>query len=66
MIKAKIHREGKDLVLLGIDAENVRRLQDDKPILVKGKSIGIDADIWIVYGETLDDICKKYHLPTIQ
>ena len=65
MIRAKLHRAGKDLVLLGIDAENVKRLKAGKPILVKGESIGLEADIWIAYGDTLAAICKKYNLPSV-
>lgn len=46
-------------VILGIDAENVRRLQEDKPILVKGDELGIDNDIYIIYGKTLHEVMQK-------
>lgn len=62
MIKAKTINGS---VLLGIDRENIKRLQDNKPIRVKGSELGIDHDIFIVYGETLDDIAKEFNLPAI-
>lgn len=45
---------GGKLVILGLDAENVRRLTHNEPILVKGETIGMPDDTLIVFGETLD------------
>ena len=67
MIKARYTSEtGEETILLGIDAENVKRLKDQKPILVRGAELDIDYDIWIVYGDTLEEIVDKYRLPSVQ
>lgn len=42
--------------ILGIDAENVKRLKDGQPIVVSLCEMGGHDDVMIVYGETLDDI----------
>lgn len=54
MIKAVINREpGRPLVLLGISAENVRRLRDNQPILFDGAEISLPGyEFSIVYGDT--------------
>lgn len=44
--------KGECLVFLGITAGNVEKLKRDKPILVRGKEIGIELDICIAYEET--------------
>jgi len=62
MIKAK---SGKT-VILGIDSENIKRLQEGNAILVKGESLQIDYNIIIAYGETLDDVARELNLPKIQ
>lgn len=62
MIKAKFKGVNGDIIVLGIDAENVKRLKDGKPIHVKGTDIDTDSDIYIVYGHTLDDIAKWLQL----
>jgi len=62
MIKAKINNN----VILGIDAENVKRLKQGKPILVKGEEVGSKENILIVYGNTLSDIQKELSLPSVQ
>jgi len=61
MIKARI----KNNVLLGVDKENVKRLKQGKPIRVKGSDLGIEVDIFIVYGNTLSDIQKEFNLPSV-
>ena len=66
MIKAKISGHGgRDVVLLGIDAENVKRLQEGKPIMIQGQHLLVDLDILIVYGQTLEEIAKEYNLPAV-
>lgn len=62
MLKAR----AGNTVILGIDKENVKRLQEGKPIRVTGSDLGIANDIFIVYGKTLDDIQKELQLPSIQ
>ena len=44
--------KGECLVFLGITAGNVEKLKQDKPIIVRGKEIGIDIDVCIAYEET--------------
>lgn len=55
MIRA---RASNGVFILGIDAENVRRLKEGKPILVSLAEIGGRDDVLIVYGETLQDIAR--------
>ena len=45
--------------LLGLDAENVRRLKTGEPILICLAELGGTDDVVIVYGETLADIQKE-------
>lgn len=45
--------------ILGIDAENVKRLKEGKPILVSLAELGGHDDVLIVYGETLQDIARE-------
>ena len=52
-------RTSNGVFILGIDAENVRRLQAGKPILVSLAELGGTDDVMIFYGETLDDIQRE-------
>jgi hypothetical protein len=45
--------------ILGIDAENVKRLKEGKPILKSLAQFGGKDDVCIVYGETLEDIQRE-------
>lgn len=47
-----IQTNGRKAVVLGIDAENVKRLQEGKPIHVDGASLGVPVDVMLFYGET--------------
>lgn len=42
--------------ILGIDAENVRRLRRGQPIVVCLAELGGTDDVLIMYGDTLQDI----------
>jgi hypothetical protein len=53
MIRARL---SNGTFLLGIDAENVRRLKAGKPILVSLAELGGKDDVLIMYGDTLNDI----------
>ena len=53
-------------IILGIDAENVKRLKDDKPIFVKGEDLMIDHNIYIVYGHEIKDIEDRLGVPGVQ
>lgn len=43
MIKAVCDVDGRTVVLLGLDRENITRLQDDKPIRFNAETLGIGA-----------------------
>ena len=53
MIRARL---SNGIFILGIDAENVRRLQAGKPIVVSLAELGGTDAVCIMYGETLQDI----------
>ena len=65
MLRARID----NTFIFGIDAENVKRLMSNRPILVSLAQLGgPDTDIVIMYGDTLDDVMKElekrgYELP---
>ena len=45
--------------LLGIDAENVKRMRDGKPIIVDLTTMGGRDTVIILYGETMADIVAE-------
>jgi hypothetical protein len=51
---------------LGLDAENIRRLQQGQPILVSLAELGGTDDVLIMAGETLEDIAKELEKATGQ
>lgn len=56
MIRARLNN---GMFILGIDAENVRRLMAGKPIVISLAELGGTDDIAIMYGETLEDIKRE-------
>jgi hypothetical protein len=54
MIRFKATRDGKPQIGLGVSRENVRRLTNGEPILVRGESVGMPEldSILIFFGET--------------
>lgn len=46
-------------ILLGIDAENVKRLKAGQPILKSLAQFGGTDDVVIVYGDSLKDIQRE-------
>lgn len=53
MIKAR----AGNTVFLGLDRENVNRLFDNKPMLIKGSELGLgNLKIVILAGETLESV----------
>jgi len=54
-----IARASNGVMILGIDAENVKRLKEGKPILKALAQFGGTDDVLIVYGDTLDDVQKQ-------
>lgn len=57
-------RLSNGMFLFGIDAENVRRLKEDKPIVISLAELGGTADLMIMYGETLQEIADKIESAT--
>jgi hypothetical protein len=56
--------DGAHFLLLGVDAENIKRLTDGKPILCKAESmagggLALSHDVIVVYGKTLDEITQQ-------
>jgi hypothetical protein len=51
-----IARMSNGVMVLGIDAENVKRLKEGKPILKSLGQFGGTDDVLIMYGDTLDDV----------
>ena len=49
-----------NVIVLGLSAENIKRLQASDPIMFAGEQIGLDGlTIYIVYGETEVDIVAE-------
>ena len=49
-----------NVIVLGLSAENVKRLQSSDPIMFAGEQIGLDGlTIYIVHGETEADIVAE-------
>lgn len=49
-------RTSNGVFILGLDAENIRRLKAGKPILVSLAEMGGTDDVMIMAGDTLEDI----------
>lgn len=64
MLKVKFANGGP--IILGIDKDNIRLLQEGKPIYIKKETLNIENDIVIAYGETLQQIINDYDLPGAQ
>jgi hypothetical protein len=52
-------RMSNGVFILGLDAENLKRLKAGKPILVSLAQIGGKDDVLIMYGDTIQDIKKE-------
>lgn len=52
MLRARID----DLVVLGVDEENIKRLKEGKPIFIDLTSLGMTGKVCIMYGETLKKV----------
>jgi hypothetical protein len=50
MIKAKATGENETLVFLALEEENIKKLREGKPMLIRGSDLDIDHDICIFYG----------------
>lgn len=47
MIRAKMQGKEREIVFLGLSFENLNRLREGQPIMVRGKELGLDVDITI-------------------
>jgi len=47
------------MFILGLDAENVRRLKAGQPIVVSLAELGGSDDVAIMYGDTLEDVQRE-------
>lgn len=56
MIRARL---SNGAFILGLDAENIKRLTAGRPILVSLAELGGSDDVYIMYGNTLDDIANE-------
>lgn len=52
-------------VVLGLDKENLRRLKNGEPIKIPRSDLKLEVDIYIAYGEKVEDIQKEFGLPSI-
>jgi hypothetical protein len=52
-------RTSNGIFILGLDAENIKRLKAGHPILVSLAEMGGTDDVLIMAGETIDDIKKE-------
>lgn len=62
-IKARMEN-GK--YLIGIDATNVRLLKEGKPMRLDLRELGVEAEIALVYADTLDELFEILELVTGQ
>lgn len=47
-----------NLIGLGLTSENIKRLKQGQPILIKGSEIGKNENILICYGDHESDVIK--------
>lgn len=59
MIRAVLRGKDRQIAFFGIDADNIRRLQEGKPIFVDGEPLGLPIDVMIYYGEHMQDIIDE-------
>lgn len=52
MVKGKGTRDGRETILLGLSFENLKRLKQDKPIVIWREEMDIGTDIIIFAAET--------------
>ena len=50
-----------NLVGLGLSKMNIRKLKEGKPILVEGAELGIELDIFVMYGNTEKEMVADLH-----
>lgn len=62
MIRAlATQKDGRKLLILGVDRTNIDKLTSKQPIIVRGDQFGLDlpVDFLIMFGETLDDVATE-------
>lgn len=48
-----------DKMIFGLSAKNIEKLQEGKPIKVDLKDLGREGFVYIIYGNTEQDIAKE-------
>lgn len=64
MLKARSTNGNRTLITLGLEAENIKRLKEGKPIHLHCDDLGFVGELLIFYGETQED-CVKIIAPYI-
>lgn len=60
MIKAASKmKDGRNLVILGLSEENIKRLKENKPIYVELEPWGGTGSALLLYGQTEEDITRE-------
>ena len=52
VMKPEVMKSGKATLILGVTADNVLRLTEEKPMFIEGDELGVSHDIVIYYGAT--------------
>jgi predicted ThiF/HesA family dinucleotide-utilizing enzyme len=52
-------RMSNGVFILGLDAENIKRLKEGKPILISLAELGGTDDVLIMFGKTIEDIKQE-------
>lgn len=63
MLKGKGTNNGREVLIFGLSFENLKRLKEDKPIMVYREEMGIVYDIIIFAGETEAQMAKAVQNP---
>ena len=51
-------RPDKSVVVVGVDRRNVDRLTAGKPLRIRGKQLGLGADVVVGYADRLEDFVE--------
>jgi hypothetical protein len=59
MVRGSGMYKGRKLVLLGLSAKNLELLKEGRPMHIDLRDEGVDAAVYICYGETEQDIVAE-------
>jgi hypothetical protein len=61
MLKMKAKTDNGDIVILGLSEENIKRMKDNKPMLIDLKEVGIPGiKIMIFTGKTEEEMFEDF------